>query len=611
MSDAPPSKRVKKESRLNISRGGSVLEDTTDAMESEVYHPSSQMTAGVYKEFLSELQTVLVSESSEALYDYAHECISIYRADLSDASKLSQLRELLPSVSDELFSSLFRLSRLLTDFDSVGKLGLPSHSLSADGGGIAVTFDEEEEKHETLSSDDDEDEVYLSHQEKFEAMGKKYISEDVKLDTLTDDPFFVAWSEMEGGYWLRRQLARLEPNMSEDTVISLEQAVFEIFSSSDLLHNVSMIENKLFSLFKFRHVDFCKRLVLNRYKVWASRLDESGLKKFLVEISKDPKSVDFISEVSASTNSSHLRRPAVVVSGGSFPAPSQLLDLANITFNEGGRLMSNPAYVPATKTFQTSSSSSSKNYDEVHVEAPEKVVVRQADLVNIKLSLPEWAHPAFAGLENLNPVQSKVFPIAFGQFTENMMICAPTGAGKTNIAMLTIMNVLGQYMNSTLSESSESSSLFQTAQFKMVYIAPMKALVQEVVKSFSLRLGPLGIAVGELSGDASMSRDQIAGTQLIVTTPEKWDVITRKSGESVAYTKLVRLIIIDEIQEKEQKDLLKLWRMITCYINTTLSNSACHHRCCSDSSHHDCCQGRTNLKRTDRNRKTVQSHERK
>ena len=40
--------------------------------------------------------------------------------------------------------------------------------------------------------------------------------------------------------------------------------------------------------------------------------------------------------------------------------------------------------------------------------------------------------------------------------------------------------------------------------------------------------------------------DGWAGGQVIVTTPEKWDIITRKSGERT-YTQLVRLLIIDEI----------------------------------------------------------------
>lgn len=34
---------------------------------------------------------------------------------------------------------------------------------------------------------------------------------------------------------------------------------------------------------------------------------------------------------------------------------------------------------------------------------------------------------------------------------------------------------------------------------------------------------------------------------MLVTTPEKWDVVTRKSTGDVALTQLVRLLIIDEI----------------------------------------------------------------
>ncbi len=52
--------------------------------------------------------------------------------------------------------------------------------------------------------------------------------------------------------------------------------------------------------------------------------------------------------------------------------------------------------------------------------------------------------------------------------------------------------------------------------------------------------------VAELTGDAQLSKEQIMQTQIIVCTPEKWDIITRKSGDR-SYTQLVRLIIIDEI----------------------------------------------------------------
>ncbi|PWY89330.1 Sec63-domain-containing protein [Aspergillus heteromorphus CBS 117.55] len=82
--------------------------------------------------------------------------------------------------------------------------------------------------------------------------------------------------------------------------------------------------------------------------------------------------------------------------------------------------------------------------------------------------------------------------------------------------------------------------------FKIIYISPLKALVQEQVGNLGQRLAPYGIKVAELSGDRQLTKQQIAETQIIVTTPEKFDVITRKASET-SYTRLVRLIVIDEI----------------------------------------------------------------
>jgi hypothetical protein len=55
-----------------------------------------------------------------------------------------------------------------------------------------------------------------------------------------------------------------------------------------------------------------------------------------------------------------------------------------------------------------------------------------------------------------------------------------------------------------------------------------------------------GITVQELTGDMQLSKRELEATQMIVTTPEKWDVITRKGGD-VAVAAAVRLLIIDEV----------------------------------------------------------------
>eukprot|EP00434_Breviolum_minutum_P011562 symbB.v1.2.010197.t1/scaffold621.1/size179687/3 len=133
-----------------------------------------------------------------------------------------------------------------------------------------------------------------------------------------------------------------------------------------------------------------------------------------------------------------------------------------------------------------------KGYERVDVPAappfdPEKGKV---NYVKIK-DLPQWAQVAFKGTEKLNTIQSIVFNAAFGR-SQNLLICAPTGAGKTNIAVLTILRLIGQHMDAAGGLGRD---------FKVVYMAPMKALVGEVSEKFQQRLGPLGVNVAEFTGD--------------------------------------------------------------------------------------------------------------
>lgn len=52
---------------------------------------------------------------------------------------------------------------------------------------------------------------------------------------------------------------------------------------------------------------------------------------------------------------------------------------------------------------------------------------------------------AFEGIKTLNRIQSVVYPTAY-HTNENLLICAPTGAGKTNVAMLTIVHQIRQHI---------------------------------------------------------------------------------------------------------------------------------------------------------------------
>ncbi|XP_056902456.1 activating signal cointegrator 1 complex subunit 3 isoform X2 [Takifugu flavidus] len=152
--------------------------------------------------------------------------------------------------------------------------------------------------------------------------------------------------------------------------------------------------------------------------------------------------------------------------------------------------------------------------------------------------LDEIGQLVFKGLKRLNRIQSIVFETAYNT-NENLLICAPTGAGKTNIAMLTVLHEIRQHL--------QPGGVIKKDEFKIVYVAPMKALAAEMTNYFSKRLEPLGITVKELTGDMQLTKGEIQRTQMLVTTPEKWDVVTRKSVGDVALSQIVRLLILDEV----------------------------------------------------------------
>jgi hypothetical protein len=86
----------------------------------------------------------------------------------------------------------------------------------------------------------------------------------------------------------------------------------------------------------------------------------------------------------------------------------------------------------------------SKGVEEVTVPPPPPAPVGRHKLVPISAIVP-WQRGIFSGLKQFNEVQSVVFNSAYNS-SNNMLVCAPTGAGKTNIALLTIARELLLHM---------------------------------------------------------------------------------------------------------------------------------------------------------------------
>ncbi|PKX95012.1 putative DEAD/DEAH box DNA helicase (Mer3) [Aspergillus novofumigatus IBT 16806] len=131
-----------------------------------------------------------------------------------------------------------------------------------------------------------------------------------------------------------------------------------------------------------------------------------------------------------------------------------------------------------------------------------------------------------------NAVQSKCFQRVY-KTDDNIVLAAPTGSGKTVIMELAICRLL-----STLKDE----------RFKVVYQAPTKSLCSERFRDWNRKFMSLGLQCAELTGDTDHTQlRSVQNSQIIVTTPEKWDSMTRKWKDHAGLMQLVKLFLIDEV----------------------------------------------------------------
>ncbi|KAK8609363.1 hypothetical protein V6N13_061812 [Hibiscus sabdariffa] len=307
-------------------------------------------------------------------------------------------------------------------------------------------------------------------------------------------------------YWLQRKISQAyDQQIDPQQCQKLAEEVLKILAEGDDRE----VETKLLVHLQFDKFSLIKYLLQNRLKVvWCTRLaraegqeERKKIEEEMMSLGQDLAAI--LEQLHATRATAKERQKNLEKSireearrlkdesggdgdrertgladrdadGGWLKGQRQLLDLDSLAFEQGGLLMANKKCDLPVGSYRHHSKG--------------------------------LGSTGFKGMQQLNRVQSRVYETALFS-ADNILLCAPTGAGKTNVAVLTILQQLALNM-----DSDEA----------------------------------YGVTVRELSGDQTLTRQQIEETQIIVTTPEKWDIITRKSGDRT-YTQLVELLIIDEI----------------------------------------------------------------
>ncbi|KAG2647951.1 hypothetical protein PVAP13_1NG004400 [Panicum virgatum] len=567
-----PRRDAKRRRRAASTQDVSVLSLTDDV----VYKPQTKETRAAYEALLSVIQQQLGGQPLDVLAGAADEVLATLKNDkIKNPDKKKDIEQLLNPISNQLFDQLVSIGKLITDFHDAAAsdaAGAPSgdamDTTLDDDVGVAVEFEESDEDEESdfdqvpddLDEDDEDEATELN------GPGGMQMGGELDDDDLQNANQGLAVNVQDiDAYWLQRKISQAYGDGDIDAQQSqkLAEDILKIIAEGDDRD----VENRLVMLLDYEKFDLIKLLLCNRLKiVWCTRLaraeDQEQRKKIEEEMATDPSLAPILEQLHATRASAKERQKNLEKSirdeakrllnndgagadgardrraaerdmeSGWLKGQRQLLDLDSLAFHQGGLFMANKKCELPPGSFRTPH----KGYEEVHVPALKAKPYETGEKI-VKISdLPEWAQPAFEGMSALNRVQSRVYDTALFK-PDNILLCAPTGAGKTNVAVLTILQQIGLHMK---------DGEFDNTKYKIVYVAPMKALVAEVVGNLSKRLAPYNVTVRELSGDQNLTKQQIDETQIIVTTPEKWDIVTRKSGDRT-YTQMVKLLIIDEI----------------------------------------------------------------
>ncbi|KAK6461928.1 RNA helicase-related protein required for pre-mRNA splicing [Scheffersomyces coipomensis] len=502
--------------------------ETSNSNESDDYKVVTENNSHFFNMILSTIRPFIEDASHEIIISAAESVLEILKEEDSNVTtKKASISDLLGETIDDIsMKDLINFAGKIIDNEDEGQ-NIEDNGETNDV--IAVELDDNDDAEELLAGEVQSEE---EEEENVEEDGDDLKSKDIILSGKIDNVKLPQIYEITVSY-IQKEISKALPDLKKDDIEKLWDQSFEILQQEDI--DIKQLETSLLEIFNLENNSFINLCIQDRWKiVYGIKLQQNNNRSEIIEEMKQLKLDYLIKELDDNRGT---KRKISDIEAETTRIP-KLIDIEASTFVQTAPLMTTTKIKLPQGSFQQSK----KLYDIITVPAPSPPPESNGDNELIPIStLPGWARAVFPSSEatNLNRVQSQVFPRVFNT-DNNILLCAPTGAGKTNVAMLSILRAISNHRN-------PDTGKLNLKDFKLVYIAPLKALVQEQMREFSRRLTPaFGIVVNELTGDSSLSKKQLEETQVIVTTPEKWDVVTRKASQN-AIVKKTKLIIIDEI----------------------------------------------------------------
>ena len=449
----------RQQERSNAQFGAAGILDAVAEMEGLRYRPRTAETREVYELMLGLVHSVLGDQTQEVVRSAADTVLeSLKSDDLKEFDKRKEVEGVLGNLDEDRWSQLVNLSKKVSDYGEEEEAPQgDDRERAVDNEGVAVLFEDDEEEEEENyevkgGNSDDEDADSDDEEEEDEdnsdsgepedadenlVLGREQKSSKSKSDKVS--PLQV------DAFWLQRTIGTYYPDPVQSSDFTTR--ALELLGSEAELRD---LENSLAEMFGYENFDLVALLTKNREViVWCTKLARSSdQEKQDVEVAMREKGVGYIlrqlrggaaldssSGAAGSFSASAAQAPAVPtkanIQPGTIAAPRKVIDIDSLIFTEGSHLMSRKKVKLPEGSFKRQM----KGYEEIHVPEPKRREAGADEWMSVR-KMPDWTQPVWASVkaESLNPIQTRVFPIAF-ETNEPMLICAPTGAGKVCISV--------------------------------------------------------------------------------------------------------------------------------------------------------------------------------
>jgi pre-mRNA-splicing helicase BRR2 len=428
-----------------------VLESVAQ-MEGLRYRPRTSETREVYELLLGLTHQTLGDQTQEVVRSAADTVLeSLKSDDLKEFDKRKEVESVLGPLKEEIWNQLVNLGKKVTDYgEEEEQPQVDDRERAVDGEGVAVLFEDDEDEDddeqnievkgrdsdEEDDDEDDEDEDEDEDEEEGDAMDQDealVLGRETKREKSKSDK--VSPHEVDG-FWLQRLIAASYPDPVQSADFTAK-ALEQLGSEAELRD----LENNLAEMFGYENFELVAALTKNRdVIVWCTKLARSSEEeKHDIEVAMREKGAGWIlrelkggRKQAGQDGASSVAVPTkATLAPGSVAQPRRVIDIDSLIFTEGGHLMSRKKVKLPEGSFKRQM----KGYEEIHVPEPKRREAGQNEWLPVS-KMPDWTQPVWASVKatQLNPIQSRVFPIAF-ESNEPMLICAPTGAGKVSASL--------------------------------------------------------------------------------------------------------------------------------------------------------------------------------